>query len=409
MILIVFHSVSCISLEITGHLCKVIKIIPTFAKNRYEMKVERETAGFALPFTAGVLLAAYSGLSILSSYLHAPAAAILVTAGASGLLMNPARRQMGRHWQWLLVGIAALGAGMICGFTSTLTAYGNYGIFSQLAAHAEGWGLRMQEAIDAIPFSDPRCNAVAKALVTGERSDIPADVITAFRDSGASHILALSGLHLGIIYGIIKHSLSISGNYRQTWIPRSAITILACGSYTLATGAGASIVRAFLFIMLAEAARLSHRNHSTGQLLFAALTIQLTISPLSIRSAGFQLSYAAMAGIAFILPRLQSFWPGSIFDDRPFTRAIRRIWNICAMSISCQMTTAPIAYIRFGTLPGHFLLTNLLALPLTALIIPAVLVTMILETADICPGFVISTCEILISALISALEIIATM
>lgn len=373
------------------------------------MKVERETAGFALPFAAGVLLAAYSGLSILSSGFHIPAAAFIVTAAATGLLMHPVRRQVGRHWQWLFIGIATLGTGMVCGWTSTLTGYGNYGIFSQVADHAERWGVWMQEAIDAIPFSNPTCNAVAKALVTGERRDIPDEVITAFRDSGASHILALSGMHLGIIYGIIRYSLSVSGNYRQTWIPRSVITILACGSYTLATGAGASIVRAFLFIMLAEVARLSRRCHSTGQLLFAALTIQLTISPLSIRSAGFQLSYAAMAGIAFILPRLQSFWPGSIFDDRPFTRVIRRIWNICAMSISCQMTTAPLAYIRFGTLPGHFLLTNLLALPLTGLIIPAVLITMILVTSGICPGFVISACEILISTLISSLEIIATM
>ena len=267
----------------------------------------------------------------------------------------------------------------------------------------------MQDAIDRLPFRDDRCNALAKALVTGEKADIPESVISAFSSSGASHILALSGLHLGIMYGIINRLFSIFGNHHRIWIPRSAVIILMCGFYTLATGAGPSIVRSFLFILLAESARLSHRHASTGQLLFAAIIIQLTISPQSVRSAGFQLSYSAMAGIAFILPHLQSMWPGSIFDDRPFTKCIRKIWNICAMSISCQLTTAPLAWLHFGTFPKHFLLTNLLALPLTAMIIPVLLVTLLLESFGICPQLALSACEALLTALISALEVIGTM
>ncbi|MEE0236988.1 MAG: ComEC/Rec2 family competence protein [Bacteroidales bacterium] len=371
------------------------------------MKVERETAGFALPFTAGVLLAVYSGYCIRQSLSPLPAIAFIAAALSLALLMHPARRRYDVHLQWASVGLAALSAGMVCGFTSIHISAAS--VVSDFGLWAQGWGSRMQEAIDRIPFADSRCNAVAKALVTGERSDIPREIVLAFRESGASHILALSGLHLGIIYAIINRSLSVTGNYRILWIPRSVAIMLMCGFYTIATGAGPSIVRAFLFIVLAEIGRLTHRHRSTGQLLLTALIIQLTISPLSVKSVGFQLSYAAMAGIAFIFPRLKGLWPGSVFDDGIMTRCTRWIWEVCSMSISCQLATGALAWLYFRTLPKHFLLTNLLAIPLTGLIIPAIMITLILNEMGICPVFVLQTAEWMISTLIRVLEIIATM
>ena len=371
------------------------------------MKVERETAGFALPFTAGVLLAVFSGYCIRQSLSPVPTVAFIAAALSLTLLKHPARRKYNVYWQWATVALAALSAGMVCGLTSVHISAAS--VSPGLSLWAQGWGLRMQGAIDLLPFADSRCNAVAKALVTGERSDIPREIVLAFRESGASHILALSGLHLGIIYAIISRSLSILGDYRALWIPRSVAIMLLCGFYTIATGAGPSIVRAFLFIVLAESGRLTHRYRSTGQLLLAALIIQLTISPLSVKSAGFQLSYAAMAGIAFILPWLKGLWPGHFYDDSLFTRGVRKIWDACAMSISCQITTAPLAWLYFGTLPKHFLLTNLLALPLTGLIIPAILVTLALNALGICPPLVVQGTEWLLSALIWLLEGIAVM
>jgi competence protein ComEC len=177
----------------------------------------------------------------------------------------------------------------------------------------------------------------------------------------------------------------------------------------MATGAGPSILRAFLFIALTEYGKLTHRNHTTGQILFAALIIQLTISPMSVKSVGFQLSYAAIAGIAFILPWMKSLWPGNRYDDHFIARCTRRIWDTCAMAISCQITTGPLAWMYFGTMPKYFLLTNLLAIPLTGIIIPAIIITLILNGLGICPMFVTEAAERLISALIGVLEIIAVM
>jgi competence protein ComEC len=367
------------------------------------MTVGRETAGFALPFAAGVLLAAYSeyiaGIS--------PAAVMTVLAAAVICLMHPSGTGFPTWVQAALTFTAVFASGALCGITSSLIAPGLTP--SGISLWAEGLGGSMGAAIDSIPFSDRDYNAVAKALITGERSDIPDDLAEAFRGSGASHILALSGLHLGIIYSIITRSLSIFGNRRPLLVPRSVTTILTCGIYTLATGAGPSITRAFLFILIAEAARISERHRSTAQTFWSALIIQLTITPLSIRSAGFQLSYAAMAAIAFVLPWLQSFWPGSIHDDRGITKLTRKIWNAAAMSISCQLTTGPLAYFYFGTFPRHFLITNLIALPLTGVIIPAILATLILQGLGICPELMVSMTEILIKALLGSLETISGM
>lgn len=371
------------------------------------MKVERETAGFALPFAAGVLLASYSGYSIYSSFTGSPVIALTAAILCVMALMHPARRQAGPAAVWLLAGAAAFMSGAFCALTSEHLSISH--TKAGISIWAEGFGLRMQEAIDSLPFTDQRCNAISKALITGERSSVPREMTEAFRDSGASHILALSGLHLGIIYSIIRRALTTAGNSRRIWIPRSIVIILACGAYTLATGAGPSIVRAFLFILLAETARLTHRHHSTRQILFSALIIQLVISPSSVRSAGFQLSYAAMSGIAFILPHLRAVWPGKAADDSITGRCMRGIWNGAAMSISCQLATAPLAYHHFGTFPRHFLLTNLIALPLAGLIIPSILASLAMHIIGICPDFMIRITEFLITTLIRSLEIIATM
>ena len=279
------------------------------------------------------------------------------------------------------------------------------------------WGTATGEAIDRIRFTDPDTNAIIKALIIGDRSDIPRHVTDAFRESGASHILALSGLHLGIIYGILTRLLSFMGNSPAARLARSLATVLTCGLYTLATGAGASIVRAFIFILFAEAARLHGRFRSTGTVLMSALLVHLVIDPPAIREVGFQLSYAAMAGIAFIFPWLKGFWPEDTSEKSSWMagilkhspRPLRWIWTTASMSIACQITTGPLAWFYFGTFPVHFLLTNLIAIPLTGLIIPVALLTLMLSVCGICPDMISRACEMLVTALSQALEIISLM
>lgn len=364
------------------------------------MEVEREFAGLALPFAAGV------ASSVLTAGLHhvhlsiSASVSMAIAAICLMALMHPCRRWFSDKTISLLVILTAAFSGMLCGYTSLLAEPGRIRSipFSFLGDH-------MAEAIDRIPFRSNEANALVKALITGNRQDITHETIKAFRDSGASHILALSGLHLGIIYSLVSKALGIIGNSPVAGRIRSSTIVILCGIYTLATGAGDSIVRAFLFIILREAAKLSGRSCDTGTLFFSALVVQLCVDPQSFRSVGFQLSYAAMAGIAFIYPWIKGLWP----QTSGKRDIIRWVWDSAALSISCQLTTGPIAYMYFRTFPTHFLLTNLIALPLTGILIPSALLTLCLNMLGICPEILLRATETLVTVLTEALCIIAEM
>ena len=401
--------------------CKVIKFIAIFAKIDAQMNVEREIAGFALPFAAGVLIAAYTGTIFYGNSapinIFAFSAVILSTV----LLMQRNIFHLEDWIIWLLIGTGALGCGLLSGFN----ALHPFRIpDSGLDFSAAYVNENLQSAINSIPFRNEDSKALIKALLTGERSSLSSEIKEAFRTSGASHILALSGLHLGIIYGLLAKSLSIFGNSQIMKVLRSTAIICICGLYTMATGANDSLVRAFIFIVLGETARLTGRYNGLGQIMLASMIIQLIIFPQAIRAVGFQLSYAAIAGIAFIFPWLKGFWDraetlfrtngdetnndkktGSLMISRP----MRWIWNSAALSISCQITTGPLAYIYFGTFPMHFMLTNILALPLTGILIPAALVTLSLSCLGCCPYIILEATEFLITILIKSLDISASM
>ncbi len=371
------------------------------------MTAEREFAGFVLPFAAGIFIATGPAL-IRTPYFPALASVSLLAAGLLiAAMLHPLRRRIHIRLQWVLIAVLSLAAGAFSGLTSSLTAISSYE--SSFSLWATEIGRNLGSSIDAIPFGNPKTNALLKALITGERNDIPRSVADAFRNSGAAHILSLSGFHLGIVYAIVRWSLSGLGNSPAVSRLRSVLIILFCGFYTLTTGAGPSIVRAFLFILLGETARMTHRRRTTATLLLSAIFIQLTLSPASIRSVSFQLSYAAMAGIAWIYPRLRDFWPGISSDDRPFTRTVRRVWNSAAMSIACQITTGPLAYLYFGTFPRYFLLTNLIALPITSLLIPFGLAAIVLSALGLCPALLLQATDYLVTLLSASLEIIAGM
>jgi competence protein ComEC len=197
--------------------------------------------------------------------------------------------------------------------------------------------------------------------------------------------------------------MSLAGGFPKARVFQGILCILTCTIYSLATGAGASIIRALIFVIIREIAKLSHRQPDLKDILASSLIIQLTICPSDISDIGFQLSYAAIAGIAWIHPYLKDIWPE---DSEPI---LKRIWDSASISISCQLTTGPLAWLYFGTFPQYFILTNLIALPLTGLIIPAALLTAVLSAMGICPNLLIQGTEMLVNALCSSLEIIASM
>ena len=111
-----------------------------------------------------------------------------------------------------------------------------------------------------------------------------------------------------------------------------------------------------------------------------------------------------MAGIFILYPVLEAWYPsGGRWNP------LRRIWRGAALAVSCQLFTAPLSWYYFHSFPRHFLLTNLLAIPLTTGLLSSAVTMLLLDALHLCPSFLISLVDKLCSLLLWVLEVIATM
>ena len=346
----------------------------------------------AVHFTAGVaagalLLRLPADPAILSTGL------LLVLASLVVIVLKTERGNL------LFPAFLLLGA--FCAFTD---AFPGADTATFLERWTAAWAERLRCFIDSIPFPSEGTAPLLKALLTGDRSGLSQDTVRVFRESGGAHLLALSGLHIGILYLLLSRLLWPLGNSLHARRVRYALIVLAAGLFTLMTGASPSIVRAFLFIFLNETARIACRPRDPLRILSTALLIQLVLTPSAIASTGFQLSYLAMAGIFLLFPILDGWYPKSTRFD-----PVRKIWEAAALSISCQVFTGPLAWFRFHTFPTYFLLTNLFALPLTTLLMGSAVTTLMLRGIHGCPGFLILATDRLCQALVWILQVISSM
>ncbi|MCQ2184960.1 MAG: ComEC/Rec2 family competence protein [Bacteroidales bacterium] len=295
-------------------------------------------------------------------------------------------------------------AGAFCFISGGLMP--DFAVPGPLSAKFEAGKYAVERAIDAVPFSSEDHRAITKALIAGDKSGLTRSVKKDFRDAGAAHLLALSGLHLGIIYTLARWILSFLGGSRAAAAGRSLLIMTVSVSYTLITGASASLCRACLFIWLSELSILLQRPQNPCSILGTALLLQLSISPQSVRDTGFQLSYLAVAGILTAGPVLSSCWT---LSGGGAHSPMKRIWDSASVSISAQLLTWPVVLLRFGTFPRHFLLTNLLAIPVTTALIISCITATGLTAIGHCPPFVVRAADFLCSLLQSVLHIISTM
>lgn len=350
----------------------------------------RDSVAVSVPFAAGVAAAAFFGISGFST----------VTASSSmGLcaililyLAYPDAR-----YPKILSSLLMVSLGILCYSTSIVTGAPSLP-FQGILQESLCW---LKGSISDLPFPHESTAPLLEALLTGDRSSLSPATTAAFRGSGASHILALSGLHLGMIYLIVSKVLSLLGNSRKAVAAGSLATIAVTGAYTLMTGAGPSITRAMLFILVNEVSKQqTSRKKKPSDAFWTALFIQLAIQPQVISTMGFQLSYLAVAGITFIFPKLDSWYPEG---------GLHKIWSAAALAISCQLTTAPLVWLRFHTFPKYFLLTNLLAMPLTEGLMACAVASVVLSGLGWTPLSLIRATDFLAEALQRLLETISSM
>ena len=357
-----------------------------------EMAERAGIEALAVHFTAGVAAGAL--------LLRLPADPVLLSSGLLIVLTSLVAIVLKTERGGLLFP-AFLLLGAFCAFADSFPGVDTT---TFLERWTSAWAERLRAFIDGIPFPSEGTAPLLKALLTGDRSDLSRDTVRVFRESGGAHLLALSGLHIGILYLLLSRLLWPLGNSPRACRFRYGLIILAAGLFTLMTGASPSIVRAFLFIFLNETARIACRPRDPLRILSTALLIQLVLTPSAITSLGFQLSYLAMAGIFLLFPVLDGWYPkGQRFDP------VRKVWEAAALSISCQVFTGPLAWFRFHTFPTYFLLTNLFALPMTTLLMGSAVTTLALRAIHCCPGFLIRATDWLCQALVWILQVISSM
>jgi competence protein ComEC len=202
-------------------------------------------------------------------------------------------------------------------------------------------------------FVPQRSAPTLQAMFLGIKHDISSDMLSTYQKAGVMHILAVSGMHVGIIYLGLIFALGPLIRRRQFWwwLPVAGIWLFA-----FITGAGPAVVRAALMLSLVDIGRRSgNAVHTFNLLLFSAFLL-LIWQPYLLWDIGFQLSYAAMCGILWFLKPLNSlFW----FRHQ---RIHRHFWQPLALSVSAQLGTFPFVLHYFGIFPWIFPLSNLLTL-----------------------------------------------
>jgi competence protein ComEC len=204
--------------------------------------------------------------------------------------------------------------------------------------------------------------AIAMALVLGVTEGIDTDLQNAYSASGAMHVLAVSGLHVGIIYGIILLLLRPLKSFAWSrWII-ALISILFLWSFAFVTGLSPSVLRAVtMFSFIALAKPLGWRTNIYNTLAASAFVL-LLYNPYLIMSVGFQLSYLAVLGIVYLQKPIYNLWE---IDNR----AGDWVWQITCVSIAAQISTFALSMLYFHQFPVYFLMSNLFVIPLATLIL----------------------------------------
>lgn len=204
--------------------------------------------------------------------------------------------------------------------------------------------------------------AVLSALSLGYKNKLDEEIKHAYSNSGGMHVLAVSGLHVGIIYFILAFLLKPLNRKRFGKYFSTGIIIIFLWFYAFLTGLSPSVFRAATMFSIIATGTLFKKNTNIYNSLAASAFILLLFNPFLITEIGFQLSYLAVIGIVYFHPKIYKWFSfNNILADK--------IWSLTAVSLAAQIATAPISLYYFGQFPVYFLLTNFIVIPFATILI----------------------------------------
>jgi competence protein ComEC len=237
----------------------------------------------------------------------------------------------------------------------------------------------------------PESMGIAKALILGDRDHLDGEAVRTFGNAGAMHVLAVSGLHVGLILSLLIFVLSRF----PKWISKYRATIIALliiWFYALITGFSPSVFRAVVMFSLLTIAKLSGKNYDSINVLMASAMILLLCDPVLFYDLGFQLSYLAMLGIFILYKPINSFL---FFSNR----WLKLIWDGTSVALAAQVFTLPLTLYFFHQYPNYFLLSNLGLMALTNFILIAGILLITIQFIPFISGILAWALSLLILAM----------
>ncbi|MFN5620474.1 MAG: ComEC/Rec2 family competence protein [Flavobacteriales bacterium] len=220
---------------------------------------------------------------------------------------------------------------------------------------------RLIRALDDAPMEE-RERQVLAALVLGKTTELDKELMQAYATAGAVHVLAVSGLHVALIYILLKPIFSaIFGKRRAKWL-RWSIPVVLLWLYAALTGFSPSVLRAALMFSCFIVGETYGRTGNIFNTMSASIIILLLVDPMVLYSMGFLLSYLAVLGIVIIQPRLYKWWAPENF-------IMKKAWELVTISVAAQLATMPVTLYMFHQFPTWFIVTNLVVVPLSTIVL----------------------------------------
>ena len=203
---------------------------------------------------------------------------------------------------------------------------------------------------------------IAEALLIGYRDNLDKDLQQVYANTGIVHVLAISGMHLVLIYELLNFILKIINRKKKFLFINSILVLVIIWWFALLTGLSGSVLRAAVMFTFLQAATLLNKKTSVYNLLCGSALLILICSPFTLADVGFQLSYIAVIGIISLQKYIRNWY-------LPSHWLIKKVWELIAVSLAAQLVTFPICIFYFHQFPNYFLLANLIAIPLSTAIL----------------------------------------
>ena len=222
--------------------------------------------------------------------------------------------------------------------------------------------------------------AVINALLLGQRSGISKDLLQNYANAGAIHILAVSGLHVGIILLLLNFIFSPLERLKNGKMIKLIIVVLLLWAFAFVAGLSASVVRAVTMFTAVAIGWQVNRPSNVYNTLVTSIFLLLLIQPYFLFDVGFQLSYLAVFSIVWIQPLIYKIW-------QPKWKVLDYFWKLLTISFAAQFGILPLSLFYFHQFPGLFFLSNMIIIPMLGLILGIGVLVIVLSLFDFLPAF----------------------